>query len=143
MHKNHILQAVFLVIILSCYHTRMVRILKIHVGKNQADEGMLTAILATIPWNGKLVKQVHVLDEHTYVVFYTDNRLFKLLKHVYPDIAGVENVRSEELTEAGIAEAIENEEVLSYLKVSDEYPPLGDEEGGDGGDGKSDPKEDK
>ena len=93
----------------------MVRILKIHIGKNQADEGMLTAILATIPWNDKLVRQVYVLDEYTYVIFYTYDASFDLLEHVYLDIAGVENVKSEELTQAEIAEAIINEEILSNL----------------------------
>ena len=75
----------------------MVRLLKIHIGKNQTDEGTLRAIIATIPWNEKLATQVHVLDDYTYVVFYTEKHQFKLLKHVCPDIAGVENVRFEEL----------------------------------------------
>ena len=125
----------------------MVRLLKIHIGKNQADEDMLRAIIATIQWNEKLAKQVHVLDDYTYVVFYTDLHQFKLLERVYPDIAGVENVRSEELTKDQVDEAILTEEVLRDLRVQDdEDEPVGGDEGdgnknGDSkGDDKSDPK---
>ena len=117
----------------------MVRLLKIHIGKNQTGAETLTAILETIPWNGKLVRQVHVLDEYSYVIFYNYDASFGLLEHIYPEIAGVENVKSEELTQAEIA--IINEEVLSSLVVNGDYEPLGDEEGGD--DEGDDPKEDK
>ena len=100
----------FQIVLLGCYYREMVRLLKINIGKNQADEGVLREIFLQFPgqWLVKLIKGILVLDKYTYVVFYTDNVTFNLLKHIYTDINGVEKEKPEELTQAEIAEAIES-----------------------------------
>ena len=59
-----------------------------------------------------------MLDEYTYVVFRIDDDSVNLLGLFPAETAGVRNVKTEELTPAEIAEAIEKEAVSGDLKQS-------------------------
>ena len=93
----------------------MTRILKILIGRNAASADEIKADICSILAR-VLAYKIHVLEEHTLVVFLNEVALLEFPKKVTGSIAGVDNVRSEELTPTEALVAIEEVEGLDYLE---------------------------
>ena len=94
----------------------MVRVVKIYIGSNHVTEkDLLRAILRTF-WPGDVQYTIHVQKVHTLVVFAAKDAPLQLLENVSKSVAGVDNVRSEELTPEEALTAIAGVDGLEYLE---------------------------
>ena len=93
----------------------MTRVLKILIGTTHASEDRIKADICGI-LAGVLANQIHVFKEHTLVVFPTEDALLEFLKNVTGSMAGVDDVKFEELTPNDALVAIRGVEGLEYLE---------------------------
>ena len=79
----------------------MVRILKFHIGTNDASQRGIELSLTTFWRHLKhfVAITVHVEKNQTLVAFDTNDSSLQLFEHVTEDIAGVDKVKSEELSQ--------------------------------------------
>ena len=94
----------------------IVQIVKISIGTKHKPKADIEAIIRTF-WAHLTgpVKTVSVREDHTLVIFDTEDVLLQLLENVPESIAGVDNVKSEELTPEQVLTEINDDERLHYL----------------------------
>ena len=59
---------------------------------------------------------MHMLEDRTFVVFFTEDTSLQLLENVPESIGGVDNVKFEELTSEEVQNEIAGDKELAWLK---------------------------
>ena len=91
----------------------MKRVVKVSIGTNHTCADELEPILRKF-W-AHLTPTIHVQEDHTFVVFITDDASLQLLENVTASIANIDNVNSVELTPTEVLNAIRDVKELQYL----------------------------
>ena len=109
--------------LLSDYHRSMGRILKIFIGIFHEPEEDITSFLSDFWANvyKYMPYIIHVREDHAYVAFVTDDTSFQFLDSVTESMAGIDNVKSEELNPEEVLIAIGEVKGLEYLRYSSQH----------------------
>ena len=101
----------------------MVRILKIFIGTTHEPEEDITSFLSDFWANvyKYMPYIIHVREDHAYVAFVTDDTSFQFLDSVTESMAGIDNVKSEELNPEGVLIAIGEVKGLEYLRYARQH----------------------